>query len=145
MTITIRTVIREEDGGREEACYRYTGTYRETGGAGTLTYCRREEDGTLSRAVLSFARQAADTVTLRESGGAESTMRFTVGAETAGVYRLPGIGEIPFRIRTLSLENRLSPSEGTLALVYHQTFGGARRQVEMTLTLSREEENHADP
>ena len=71
-----------------------------------------------------------------------------INVNTAGYYdlmRLPGIGEIPFRIRTLSLENRLSPSGGTLALVYHQTFGGARRQVEMTLTLSREEENHADP
>ena len=137
MNIRLVTLTFDAAGQGEKTEYTYRGHYEERSGRCRLLW-QREEEGIVTKTVLSFDAQARQTVSMQQTGGCESLMCFTPGEEQESLYRVPGAGEFALTVRTEQVENELSPTGGRLRLAYRMHLGGARQRIILTLTAAQD-------
>jgi uncharacterized beta-barrel protein YwiB (DUF1934 family) len=134
MQIRLATLTFDAAGQGEKTDYTYRGHYEERGSTCRLLW-QREEEGVVTKTVLSFDTQEKETVCMRQSGGCEYEMVFAVGKEHESLYRIPGAGDFDLRVQTKRVENTLSKAGGRLRLSYEMFVGGQRQRIELTLTV----------
>ena len=132
MKIHLATLTFDAAGQGEKTEYTYRGHYEERGSTCRLLW-QREEEGVVTKTLLSFDAQARETVCMRQSGGCEYEMVFAVGKEHKSLYRIPGAGDFDMRVRTERVENTLAATGGRLRLAYEMFVGGMRQRMILTL------------
>lgn len=133
MQLFLSTLSFDAEGQGEKSEYTYMGHYEERGPTCRLRW-QREEGGSVTRHLLTFAKGAPQVVTLCQTGGSEVEMRFAVGEGQTGLYRVAGAGELPFTLVTERVENALSPAGGRLSLSYEMHVGGVRQHIHLRLS-----------
>jgi uncharacterized beta-barrel protein YwiB (DUF1934 family) len=137
MILTLRTLSFDETGSGQREEITLPARLSLDGNTLRLSY-RQEEDGAVAKTAISFDLADPCVVEMEGAGARACFMRFEVGKEHAGEYRLSGLPTFPFRIKTRAVDNKLSADGGRLLLDYEMDFGGARTRMRLTLTAKRE-------
>ena len=136
---TLRTVSFDGTGSGERVELTLPATLTVDGGRLMLAYCQTEEDGSVTKTVISFESGTPCVLEMEQSGARACFMRFAAGQVHRGEYRVAGLPTFAFSLSTRAVENTLSPDGGRLLLDYEMDFGGARSRVRLTLTAGRGE------
>lgn len=140
MTINLKTLTFDGSGRGEKNEFTYRGHYEERGSVCRLLW-QREEEGVLTRTVLSFDKAAPAAVCMQQTGGCISSMHFAPGETKESLYAVPGAGEFLLSLQTERVENTLTREGGRLYLAYEMHLGGERQRILLTLTAGAEGEN----
>lgn len=139
MTVHLKTLTFDGSGRGEKNEFFYRGHYEEKGSTCRLLW-QREEEGVLTRTVLSFDKEDPTAVCMQQTGGCISSMHFTPGETKESLYAVPGAGEFLLTLQTERVENTLTRDGGRLHLAYEMHLGGERQRILLTLTAEVGEE-----
>jgi len=111
------------------------GGFYERDGKYYITYFEHKDMGMgNSRIVLKIE---PDTITMRRMGDFQTVMVYKKDEVTEFIYRVP-FGELNLKIKTRSIDNRLTESGGKLSFSYDLFAGGEETHNEITITVSPE-------
>lgn len=130
MRLTVTALRFDENGSGEKTAAEYDARCADDGKTLTLTYETADESRLCT--VLSFRKADPCVVNMRQTGDAETEMRFAPGAVCTGEYRVRGVGVLPFTLTARRVENAFP--DGALRLDYDMTIGGARQRNVLTIT-----------